>query len=50
MAEVVERATLAVKPSQWPLSGGRQGRHGEQLSRMLAEMQVLARAYPDARW
>jgi ring-1,2-phenylacetyl-CoA epoxidase subunit PaaC len=50
MAEVVERATLAVKPSQWPLTGGRQGRHGEQLSRMLAEMQVLARAYPDARW
>jgi ring-1,2-phenylacetyl-CoA epoxidase subunit PaaC len=50
MAEVVERATLAVKVSQWPLSGGRQGRHGEQLSHMLAEMQVLARAYPDARW
>lgn len=50
MTEVVERATLAVKPSQWPLSGGRQGRHGEQLSLMLAEMQVLARAYPDARW
>jgi ring-1,2-phenylacetyl-CoA epoxidase subunit PaaC len=50
MAEVVERATLAVKPSQWPLSGGRQGRHGEQLSHMLAEMQVLARAHPDARW
>jgi ring-1,2-phenylacetyl-CoA epoxidase subunit PaaC len=50
MAQVVERATLAVKPSQWPLTGGRQGRHGEQLSRMLAEMQVLARAHPDARW
>lgn len=30
--------------------GGRQGRHTEQLSYLLAEMQVLPRTYPDAKW
>ncbi|MDA9001829.1 phenylacetate-CoA oxygenase subunit PaaI, partial [bacterium] len=30
--------------------GGRQGRHTEQLSFLLAEMQVLPRTYPDAKW
>ena len=30
--------------------GGRLGRHTEHLSRLLAEMQVLARAHPGAKW
>jgi ring-1,2-phenylacetyl-CoA epoxidase subunit PaaC len=30
--------------------GGKQGVHTEHLSRMLAEMQVLPRTYPDAHW
>jgi ring-1,2-phenylacetyl-CoA epoxidase subunit PaaC len=30
--------------------GGKQGRHGEALSYMLAEMQVLPRSYPGAQW
>lgn len=30
--------------------GGRTGRHTEQLSYLLAEMQVLPRTYPDAQW
>jgi len=30
--------------------GGREGRHTEQLSFLLAEMQVLPRTYPDAQW
>jgi ring-1,2-phenylacetyl-CoA epoxidase subunit PaaC len=34
---------------QWQ-SGGRQGRHTEHLSYLLAEMQVLHRAHPGARW
>ncbi len=29
---------------------GREGRHTEALSRMLAEMQVVARAHPEGRW
>jgi ring-1,2-phenylacetyl-CoA epoxidase subunit PaaC len=30
--------------------GGKQGIHTEHLSRLLAEMQVLPRSFPDARW
>jgi len=32
------------------LRGGKQGIHTEHLSRLLAEMQVLPRSFPDARW
>ena len=32
------------------VSGGRHGRHGEHLGVMLAEMQFLPRAYPNAIW
>ena len=32
------------------VSGGRQGRHTLHLTPMLAEMHVLARAMPDAKW
>jgi ring-1,2-phenylacetyl-CoA epoxidase subunit PaaC len=31
-------------------TGGRNGRHSEQLGKMLAEMQVLARAHPGVTW
>ncbi len=34
----------------WQITGGREGRHSEQLDRMLAEMQVLPRAHPEAVW
>jgi ring-1,2-phenylacetyl-CoA epoxidase subunit PaaC len=37
-------------PGAFRPRGGRSGRHGEHLSRMLAEMQVLARAHPGAKW
>ena len=32
------------------MAGGRDGLHTEALSRMLAEMQVVARAHPSGRW
>ncbi len=46
-----ERATLPVPPpaSHFYLSG-RQGVHSEHLGLLLAEMQFLPRAYPDATW
>lgn len=51
---VFAEATLAVPAGDWMQGGrgrgGRQGVHTEHLSRMLAEMQVLPRTYPDARW
>jgi ring-1,2-phenylacetyl-CoA epoxidase subunit PaaC len=31
-------------------TGGRNGRHTENLGHILAEMQYLQRAYPDAKW
>jgi ring-1,2-phenylacetyl-CoA epoxidase subunit PaaC len=43
-------ATLAAPADGWSQRGGRQGRHTEHLGHLLAEMQFLQRAYPDARW
>ena len=39
-------------PQVGPVAGGmgRDGRHTEALSRMLAEMQVVARAHPQGLW
>jgi ring-1,2-phenylacetyl-CoA epoxidase subunit PaaC len=34
----------------WAPRGGREGRHTEHLSYLLAEMQVLHRAHPGAQW
>ena len=51
---VLAEATLVVPADSWMQRGnrrgGKQGVHTEHLSRMLAEMQVLPRTYPDARW
>ena len=43
-------ATLAQPADDWMQRGGKQGRHTEALSYMLAEMQVLPRAYVGASW
>ena len=47
---VLEEATLTVPQRAWQQKGGRQGVHSEHLGYMLAEMQFLQRAYPDAIW
>lgn len=47
---VLEQATLGVPEDGWMDGGGREGRHSEYLGYLLAEMQFLPRAYPDARW
>jgi ring-1,2-phenylacetyl-CoA epoxidase subunit PaaC len=47
---VLAEATLARPADGWAPTGGRAGRHTEHLSRLLAEMQVLHRAHPGARW
>jgi len=55
---VLEQVLLAAgvaRPARGPLAGvrgrkGRDGSHTEALSRMLAEMQVVARAHPEGRW
>ncbi len=47
---VMARATLNIPEDDWQPEGGKTGRHTEHLSYLLAEMQVLPRAYPDAKW
>lgn len=47
---VIRQATLTLPDESWMQQGGKQGRHTEHLGYLLAEMQFLPRAYPDARW
>ncbi len=50
--DVCERATLTV-PADAPLRAGRtarQGAHSEHLGHLLAEMQIVARSHPGAKW
>ena len=47
---VLAEATLERPAETRAIAGGRQGRHTEHLGPMLAEMQFLPRAYPDAKW
>jgi ring-1,2-phenylacetyl-CoA epoxidase subunit PaaC len=51
VGEVFAEATLTLPPADaWMQSGGRRGRHTENLGYVLAEMQFLQRAYPGAQW
>lgn len=47
---VLAEAKLVRPGYGWAPTGGRSGRHTEALSYLLAEMQVLHRAHPGARW
>jgi len=49
--EVLAEASLTMPAAGgWAPKGGKQGLHSEHLSRLLAEMQVLPRSHPGARW
>jgi len=50
VGEVLERATLTMPTEETMATGGRRGRHSEHLGHMLAEMQIVARSHPGARW
>lgn len=50
VAEVLGQATLPVPPEGWMQRGGRQGRHGEPMGHLLAELQYMQRAFPGAKW
>jgi len=43
-------AGLPRPPARRAVVGGRVGRHSEHLGHLLAEMQFLPRAYPEAKW
>ena len=47
---MVEEATLALPEDQWMAGGGRDGRHSEEFSYLIGEMQRLQRTYPELNW
>lgn len=52
---ITEEATLslpagAAQAGAWAQTGGKDGRHTEYLGYILAELQFMQRAYPDANW
>ncbi|MGH7655959.1 MAG: 1,2-phenylacetyl-CoA epoxidase subunit PaaC [Gemmatimonadaceae bacterium] len=50
VGDVVRHATLALPAAGATASGGRRGRHTESLGHLLAEMQIVARSHPGAKW
>ena len=50
VAAVIQEAGLSLPEDDFMQSGGRTGFHTEYLGFILAEMQFLPRAYPDAKW
>lgn len=50
ISEAIQKATLSVPISGYMQTGGRSGVHTESLGFLLAELQYLPRAYPDAKW
>jgi ring-1,2-phenylacetyl-CoA epoxidase subunit PaaC len=50
VATIFEEASLSVPENCWMQSGGKSGRHSEQMGFILAEMQFLQRAYPGNEW
>ena len=50
VGRVFAEAFLDQPETVWPQTGGRQGRHGEAMGFLLAELQYMQRTYPGATW
>jgi len=50
VSALLKEATLQVPADCFMHTGGRKGLHTEYLGKLLAEMQIVPRSYPDARW
>jgi len=51
IADVFTEATLDMPDLQaWQQTGGRRGRHGEEMGYLLADLQYIQRAYPGMTW
>ena len=50
IAQVFAEAALEVPASPPSITGGREGRHGEEMGHLLAELQYMQRSYPGALW
>lgn len=47
---IFTEATLEVPQAAWPVTGGRDGRHGEEMGFLLTELQYIQRTHPGAQW
>lgn len=50
VSRVFAEAMLEMPAAAWPQKGGRQGRHGEAMGYLLADLQYMQRTYPGAVW
>ena len=50
IATILKEATIDIPTVDYMQTGSRRGIHTEHLGHLLAEMQYLQRAYPDATW
>ncbi len=50
VSTVVSQATLQMPSGKGHITRGKEGQHSEHLSYLLAEMQSVARAHPEATW
>ena len=48
--DALARATLRIPDGPMRMAGGRTGRHPEHLGHLLAELQIVARSHPGAKW
>jgi ring-1,2-phenylacetyl-CoA epoxidase subunit PaaC len=48
--DTAEEATLTLPQPGWAQRGGKRGVHSEHLGYILADLQFLQRAYPNATW
>ena len=50
VSRIFTDAFLEMPAAAWPQTGGRQGRHGEAMGFLLADLQHMQRTYPGAVW
>lgn len=51
VVDILQSATILVPSRDIPMvSGSRGGKHSEHLGHLLAEMQIVARSFPEAQW
>jgi len=50
ISEILRQATLTLPQTENFVTGSREGKHTEYLGHMLAEMQILPRSFPNAKW
>ncbi|MEM9058828.1 MAG: 1,2-phenylacetyl-CoA epoxidase subunit PaaC [Pseudomonadota bacterium] len=48
--EIFAEATIDLQEPRASIRGGRDGRHGEEMGFLLAELQYMQRTYPGAQW